>query len=80
MTSLKLDPPFFCLRDFSGHLIGVIIVHVDDMLVATNNSRQAESRISRFFLTNMASKMSRGPTPMEECCIVESESVLYRTT
>ena len=38
-TSLKLDPAFFCLRDFSGHLIGMIIVHVDDILVATNNSQ-----------------------------------------
>ena len=46
-TSLKLDPAFFCLRDFSGHLIGMIIVHVDDMLLATNNSHQAESHISR---------------------------------
>ena len=46
-TSLKLDPAFFCLRDFSGHLIGKIIVHVDDMLLATNNSHQAESHISR---------------------------------
>ena len=46
-TSLKLDPAFFCLRDFSGQLIGMIIVHVDDMLLATNNSHQAESHISR---------------------------------
>ena len=44
---LKLDPAFFCLRDCSGHLIGMIIVHVDDMLLATNNSHQAESHISR---------------------------------
>ena len=41
------DPAFFCLRDCSGHLIGMIIVHVDDMLLATNNSHQAESHISR---------------------------------
>ena len=47
-TSLKLDPAFFCLRDFSGHLIEMIIVHVEDMLSATNNSHQAESHISRF--------------------------------
>ena len=46
-TSLKLDPAFFCLRDFSVRLIGMIIVHVDDMLLATNNSHQAESHISR---------------------------------
>ena len=46
-TSLKLDPAFFCLRDFSGHLIGMIIVHVDDMLLATDNSHLAESHISR---------------------------------
>ena len=44
---LKLDPAFFCLRDCSGHLIGMIIVHVDDMLLATSNSHQAESHISR---------------------------------
>ena len=30
--SLKLDLAFFCLRDFSGDLIGMIIAHVDDML------------------------------------------------
>ena len=46
-TTLKLDPAFFCLRDFSGHLIGMIIVHVDDMLLATNNHHPAESHISR---------------------------------
>ena len=46
-TSLKLDPAFFCLRDFSEHLIGMIIVHDDNMLLATNNSHQAESHISR---------------------------------
>ena len=34
-TSLKLDPAFFCLRDCYGHLIGMITVHVDDMLLAT---------------------------------------------
>ena len=45
--SLKLDPAFFCLRDCSEHLIGMIIVHVDDMLFATNNTHQAESHISR---------------------------------
>ena len=47
-TPLKLDPACFCLRDFSGHLIGMIIVQVDDMLLATNDSHQAESHISRF--------------------------------
>ena len=47
-TSLKLDSAFFCLRDSSGHLVGMIIVHVDDMLLATNNSRQAESHLSPF--------------------------------
>ena len=46
-TSLKLDPAFFCLRDFTGRLIGMTFVHVDDMLLATNNSVQAESHISR---------------------------------
>ena len=45
--SLRLDPASFCLRDCSGHLVGMIIVHVDDMLLATNNSHQAESHISR---------------------------------
>ena len=44
---LRLDPASFCLRDCSGHLIEMIIVHVDDMLLATNNSHQAESHISR---------------------------------
>ena len=29
-TSLKLDPALFCLRDFSGHLTGMIIVHVEE--------------------------------------------------
>ena len=47
--SLKLDLAFFCLRDFSGHLIGRIIVHVHDMLLATNNSHQADFHISRLF-------------------------------
>ena len=46
LKSLKVDPAFFCLRDFAGHL-GMIIVHVDDMLLATDNSHQAESHISR---------------------------------
>ena len=46
-NSLKLDPAFFCLRDCSGHLIGMIIVQVDDMLLATSNCHQAESHISR---------------------------------
>ena len=46
-TSLKLDYAFFCLRKFSGHLIGRTIVLV--VLLATNNSPQAESHISRFF-------------------------------
>ena len=45
--SLKLDPAYFCLRDFSGRLIGMIIVHVDDMLQATNNSHHAEYHIPR---------------------------------
>ena len=45
--SKQPDPAFFCLRDPSGHLIGMIIVHVDDMLLATNNSHHAESHISR---------------------------------
>ena len=45
--SLKVDRAFFCLRDFSGHLIGMSIVHVDDMLLSTNDSHQAESHISR---------------------------------
>ena len=36
-TSLKLDPTFFCLRD-SGNLIGMIIVHVGGLPLATNNS------------------------------------------
>ena len=40
------DPAFFCLRDFSGHLIGMIVVHVDDMLFG--NERQPPSRISHF--------------------------------
>ena len=31
----------------TGHLIGMTIVHVNDMLLATNNSHQAESHISR---------------------------------
>ena len=44
--TLQGDPAFFCLRDFSGHLIGMVIVHVDDTLL-TNNSHQAESHISR---------------------------------
>ena len=39
--------PSSCLRDFSGHLLGMILVHVDDMLLATNNSHQAESHVSR---------------------------------
>ena len=56
-TSLKLDPAFFCLRDLSGHFIGMIIVHVDDMLLATNNSHQAESNISRLIFKNKTSKM-----------------------
>ena len=42
--SLKVDPAFSCLRDFSGHLINV---PVDDMLLANDNSHQAESHISR---------------------------------
>ena len=42
-----LDPVFFCLCDFSGHLIGMITVHVDDMLLTTNISHRAESHISR---------------------------------
>ena len=46
-TSLKLDQAFFCVRDCSGHLIGMIIVHVGDMLLATDNSHQTESHISR---------------------------------
>ena len=46
-TSLKRDPASFCLRDCSGHLIGMNIVHVDDILLATGNSHQAESHISR---------------------------------
>ena len=43
-TPLKLDPAFFCLRDFSGQLIGMIIVHVDDMLFG--HKQQSPSRIS----------------------------------
>ena len=39
---------FLCLRDFLKISSGMIIVHVDDMLFATNNSHQAESHISRF--------------------------------
>ena len=46
-TSLKLDRAFFCLRDCSGHVIGMIIVHVDDVLRATDTSHQAVSHISR---------------------------------
>ena len=39
--------PDSLLRDSSGQLIGMSIVHVVDMLLATNNSHQAESHISR---------------------------------
>ena len=45
-TPLKLGPAFLCLRDCSGHLNGTIIVHVDDMLLATNTSHQADSHLS----------------------------------
>ena len=45
--SLMLDPAFFYLRDFSGHLIRMIIVHLDDRLLTTNNSHQADSHICR---------------------------------
>ena len=67
-TSLKLDPAFFCLRDFPGHLIGRIIVHVDDMLLATNNSHQAESHISRLLSKNDIKDVNRA---------VDGEGVLY---
>ena len=50
-SALRLNPASFCLRDFSGHRIGMIIVHVDDMLLATNGSHQAESHISRLLIT-----------------------------
>ena len=50
-TSLILDLAFFCLRDCSGHLVGVIIVNVDDMLLATDNSHHAESHISLILST-----------------------------
>ena len=56
--ALKLDPAFFCLRDFSGRLIGMI-VHVDDMLLATNNHHQAESHISRFLSKNDVKDVKR---------------------
>ena len=46
-NSLKLEPAFFCLRDSSGHHIGIMIVHVDDMHLTTTNSHQAESHITR---------------------------------
>ena len=46
--SLILDPAFFNLLDFSGHLIGMIIVHVDDLLL--DNKRQPPSRISHLSL------------------------------
>ena len=49
--SLKLDPAVFCLRDFSGRVIGMINVHVDDMLLATDESQRAESHISRLLQT-----------------------------
>ena len=39
-------PSCACI-DSSGHLIGMIMVHVEDMLLATNNSHQAESHITR---------------------------------
>ena len=37
-----------CLLLRSGHVIEMIIVHVDDMLLATSNSHQAKSHTSRF--------------------------------
>ena len=71
-TSLKLDPAFFCLRDFSGHLIEMIIVHVDDMLLATKNSHQAASHISRFHF-KYEIKAAKRATTMEVSCSVESD-------
>ena len=52
--------PSFCLRDFSGDtLIGVIIVHVDDMLLATNSGHQAESHFSRLLSKNDTKDVKR---------------------
>ena len=75
--SLILDPAFFYLRDFSGHLIGMITVHVDDMLLATNDSHQAESHISRSS-ENTVSPIARGPTAMKGSCTVGSEFGLFQ--
>ena len=75
--SLMLDPAFFYLRDFSGHLIGMIIVHVDDMLFATNDSHQAESHISRSS-ENTVSPVASLPTAMKVSCTVGNEFELFQ--
>ena len=77
--SLILDPAFFHLLDFSGHLIGMIIVHVDDLLLETNDSHQAKSHISRSS-ENTISPIARGPTAMQGSCTVGNEFGLFLTT
>ena len=44
VTRSKETPAFICLRVSSGHLIGMIIVHVDDILLATG--QQSPGKIS----------------------------------
>ena len=44
--------PSSACETFSGHLIGIIIVHVDDMLLTTDNSHKAESHFSRLMSKN----------------------------
>ena len=39
--ALRLEAAFFCLRISSGHLIGMIVVHVDEILLATTESHEA---------------------------------------